>query len=308
MKENPVDVIFFQTADAYKYSEMLAMTSRTVIEYCRRHNYSYESYTGVKRGPHGWQASYNRIYQLQEIMDRGFRGWAIHMDADAYIVDLDFDLGGYLSDKGQYSAILTPSMATDHHWDINDGVALINLGHPIGREIVAGWRAGFDRVTDETLVAATDWLHADSDQDIIQTMLRLREDIATTVYLQSTDLINSSFATFIRQHLRGYSPNFHHRMTSIAEEVDRVLGITHNGHSTVSPDIAWASITAIEILYEALLGRAADEEGTENARRHFADVGFATGLRDLMQTFLSSDEYHDAARRRNNPVSAPAKH
>jgi hypothetical protein len=280
-----VDITIFQTADPYKYAGMLQVTSQTVTEFCRRHGHAYESYLGVKRGPWPWEAAYNRIIQLQELMDRGFRGWAVHMDADAYIVDLDFDLAAYLSDKGGYAAVLTPSMVTDEPWDINDGVGLFNLGHPLGRAIVTQWNERFAAVSDERLAAASDWIGNDDDQDLIQSMLRSDAELCGAIFLQSTDLMNSSFATFIRQHLRGYSTNFEERMEAIRRDVSAVM------LSAYVPFRAQGLDDIIEAAYAGVFGRVPDEGGRNHAKMKLLDEGVAAGLQGLLRQMIQSDEF-----------------
>ena len=280
-----VNITILQTSDPYKYADMLHLTSQTVIEFCRRHSHGYESYLGVKRGPWAWEAAYNRIIQLQELMDRGFRGWAVHMDADAYIVDLDFDLTAYLSDKSEYAAVLTPSMVTDEPWDINDGVGLFNLGHPLGRSIVMQWNERFAAVSDDRLAAAHDWIGNDDDQDLIQSILRSDPQLCSAVFLQSTDLMNSSFATFIRQHLRGYSSSFEERMEAIRREVSAVLCASNiplrvHGFDDI--------ITAV---YGGVLGRAPDQDGRNHAVEKLLDEGIINGLNALLRQMIQSDEF-----------------
>ena len=291
-----MDIVIFQSADPYKYTRMLSETSRTVIEYCRRHGYSYESYIGIKRGPWPWEATYNRIIQLNELISRDFSGWAVYMDADAYIVDLDFDLRAYLSDKRHYAAVLTPSMATDNDWDINAGVGLFNLGTAGGRRIVTEWNERFAAVSDERLAAAEDWIGHDDDQDLIQTMLRTSREIMDSVYLQSTDLMNSSFGTFIRQHLRGYSPTFEHRMAAITREVDAVMGgpdphfeVAHAAGAQAAREELHGSV--VEAIYNGILGRSADHDGAEQAVSHLLEHGVEVGAADLIRQMLGSVEY-----------------
>jgi hypothetical protein len=283
-----MNITFLQTSDPFRYLPMLSATAPTVIEYCKRHGYRYESYIGIKRGFHNWQATYNRIYQLQELMERRHSGWAVYLDADAYIVDLDFDLHSYLADKQQFGAILTPSMATDHHWDINAGVVLINLGHPIGRRIVERWRLAFDGLSDQRLLEADQWLEADSDQDFIQIMLRTDPEIAAAVYLQTTDLINSSFATFIRQHLRGYSPDFDSRLAAIVAATGEVMA---RQPGFVPPLLRATTKDVVDSLYEAILHRSPDEAGGVNAVQFIEHHGFHEGIVTIIRDIFASEEY-----------------
>jgi hypothetical protein len=85
------------------YFDMLCLSARANRAYCRRHEIAYQAFVGVKRGFHSWQATYNRIPLLQELVDAGFAGWVLYLDADAYVADLDFDLRLYLADRHSMS-------------------------------------------------------------------------------------------------------------------------------------------------------------------------------------------------------------
>jgi hypothetical protein len=78
-----LDIIVFQTADAFRYARMLAVTAPTAIEYCRRHGFRYESFVGIKRGAWPLAGLLQPHHPLQELLDRGFAGWAFYLDADA---------------------------------------------------------------------------------------------------------------------------------------------------------------------------------------------------------------------------------
>lgn len=96
-------IVFVQTADPIRYRIFLEITSQTVREYCARHGFGYESFLGIARGYHPWQATYNRIPILRRWADSGFSGWICYLDADAYIADLAFDLRAYLRQNKFFS-------------------------------------------------------------------------------------------------------------------------------------------------------------------------------------------------------------
>lgn len=229
-------VLFLQTADAAHYAPMLAITAAGVREYCRRHGFGYESFLGVKRGFHPWQATFNRIPMLEELVARGFTGWAVYLDADAYIQDLDFDLTGYLADKDDRAAIFATSGVTGEHWDVNAGVALINLGHPLGRELVARWSAAFAGHSDDALRDAAEWMHAGNDQDLLHVILRQDEAIARAVLVEPMSLLNGPRASFIRQQLRAMAPTLEARMDLLAEAVSAVLHPGGNPRTALASD------------------------------------------------------------------------
>ncbi|KKC27028.1 hypothetical protein WP12_05670 [Sphingomonas sp. SRS2] len=202
---------------------MLATTAPNVREYCRRHCLGYESFVGIKRGFHPWQATFNRIPMLAELVERGFTGWALYLDADAWIQDLDFDLPAYLADKQDRAAIFATSGVTGEPWDVNAGVALINLGHPLGRELVAQWAAGFAGHSDDDLRAGDEWFGGGNDQDLLHQILQRDSAIAGAVLVEQMSFLNGPHARFIRQQLRALSPSLEDRLRTLSEAVTDVF-------------------------------------------------------------------------------------
>lgn len=224
-------VILLQTSDADRYAPMLAVTATNVREYARRQNFGYESFVGIKRGFHPWQATFNRIPMLAELLDRGFAGWALYLDADAYVQDLDYDLAAYLADKQDRAAIFATSGVTGEAWDVNAGVALVNFGHPQGRALVESWARRFAAHSDEILRDAVEWMGYGNDQDLLHRILREEPAIADTVLIEPMSFMNGPHASFIRQHLRTLSPTLEARMEALTKAVAATL---HSNRATAA--------------------------------------------------------------------------
>lgn len=215
-------VRLLQTADPHRYAPMLAITQPNVAEYARRHGFEYESFVGLKRGAWSWQASFNRIPMLDELVARGEWGWALFLDADAYVRDLDFDLAAYLAHHAGHAAILATSGMTGEQWDVNSGVILVNLDHALGRKLVRSWAERFAAISDQQLRERREWDHRDDDQDLLQQLLREEPEIAGAVHVESMDLLNSAHARFIRQRLRAQFGSLEERMAALRDEVAAV--------------------------------------------------------------------------------------
>ncbi len=218
------DVLLLQTSDPHVYFDMLCLSARTNRAFCRRHGIAYQAFIGIKRGFHPWQATFNRIPMLHELVAARFAGWVLYVDADAYVADLDFDLRGYLADKPAAAAILTPVAPGAAWWDINAGVALFNLASAEGRWLVARWHDAFMAITDDALRGDADWALVRNDQDLLHDILRANDWLRPHVVLQSTELINASNARFIRQVLRARADGLPERMRILRQETDRILG------------------------------------------------------------------------------------
>jgi SAM-dependent methyltransferase len=235
-RRHGLDIVVCQTADPFRYAPMLAVTAPNVIEYCRRHGLAYESFVGIKRGFWPWQASFNRVVMLKEMVERGFAGWAVYLDADAYVRDLDFDLPGYLREHRGCGAIFARSGMSDHAWDVNSGVAMVNCGHAAGRRLVLLWAAAFEAFAEDELKRMPDWRGAD-DQAMLHAILRDHPDIAAAVHVESMDVLNSAHARFVRQRLRAQFATFDERLQTIGEEVAAVMrqaGVARPGSTTAA--------------------------------------------------------------------------
>lgn len=286
-----MSAIIFQTADPVRYRRMLEATSRTAIEFCRRHGHRYESYLGIKRGFHGWQASFNRIFQFLELIERGYRGWALYMDADAYIHDLDFDLDGYLSDKGDRAAIMSTIPGADQPWHINSGVIFVNLGSPVAQRLLAEWKAKYMTLSDERLMAETAMQEFDNDQHMLSEVLGSDAALHEAVHYEAPALINAIDGSFIRQHLRAYLPDVEERTRSIEVLVENVVGPREKESPThlVAPAIVAA-------IYRTLLHRDPDPEGLRTYSDKIRLEGAERGTQNLLGLMLDSEEHRNLSR------------
>jgi hypothetical protein len=216
-----LEILFIQTSDLDKYRELLNLTSQVVQKYCNTHEYLYESYLGVIRGFHPWQATFNRIPILHRLCESDFSGWVCYLDADAFVADLNFDLRSYLSDKDNI-ALIGAQGASPYWWAVNAGVLFFNFGHPLGRAIVREWHKAFTAITDEELRSA-DWGSFPDDQTLLHHVLRTMPYVENHIIVDRAQppLINYE-GRFIRQILRT-AGSIEQRADRLRAEVGRVL-------------------------------------------------------------------------------------
>ena len=278
-----MELTILQTSDAFKYSRMLRATSRTAIEYARRHGLAYESFVGIKRGFHGAQAAFNRIFLLDELIERGWRGWALYMDADAYVHDLDFDLRGYLADKQDRSAIMATILGETVPWHINSGVLFFNLGHPSGAALVKEWKRRFMEVPDERLRDVTSvWDHL-NDQTMLYQTLDQDESLRAPVLFEDAMVFNHVHGRFIRQFLNSLDGNIETRTATIEGAVREVLGSKDN----VCEDTGeWL----IAEFYRSILGRDPDP-GSRGYVELLTRQGIIPAVPEIVRSLLDSEEY-----------------
>ncbi len=287
-----MNVTFFQTADPERYRDLLLSTSRTVARYVRPRGYAQEVFLGIKRGRWPWQASFNRIYIFEELIARGWTDWAVYMDADAFVADLDFDLDAYLADKGERAAVMTPSNATQHWWDVNNGVLMFNLRHPLAHRLVARWKAAFEtRLPDALLADLQGWSNP-NDQEMLQEIIVDDAEIAAAIHFESPLLFNSLEGRFIRQVLREQIPDFPERTRVICDQVEGVLA-THDPHT--AHDLALREqekvAAVVTQVYESLLRRPPDNQGMVYYGRMIELLGPEAGARKMALDLMQSEEY-----------------
>jgi hypothetical protein len=271
---------FVQTADAYRYAEMLSYSARTVTEYARLKGYSYESYLGLKRGKHPWQATFNRVFILAELIDRNVGGWVCYMDADAWIHDLNYDLEALFSEFEGAAAVFTPSGASDHWWDVNAGVFFVNLDHPDGVRLCQEWKSAslenWHYIADRPDFP----IGGPDDQSILHEILAAEIIPRSSVRLTSKAQVNSQNAAFIRQHLRGDQASFERRAAFVRRAAHQVLARYYSLPESRDETIA----AVVEGLYLGLLGRPADSVGAQA----YHDVIMSSGPRDGVNVVADS--------------------
>lgn len=132
-----------QTCDPIsKYNRLLDLTSHINRIYAKQQGYEYEAVRALKYGSHPWHAIFNRIFILNEELEKGDVDWILYMDADAYVADLDERIESIIGEDDNASKVfLFCRGATDGNThDINTGVFFINMRHPATPHILGLWK------------------------------------------------------------------------------------------------------------------------------------------------------------------------
>ena len=204
-----MNIILAQTAAGSIHEQMLAATAPLHRAYCEANDIDFRSFVGIRRGFYPWHACYNRIEMIRDLIDDGYRGWFIYLDADTVIRQADFELRRYLGKRLDRALIAARGRPNGGRWDINDGVFFLNLGDASGREIARRWHEAFHHnVGDELLERAVEpWQHPDGgllpdDQHLLQTVLRHWPGLDEALLREEDGLINYGGGRFIRQFVR----------------------------------------------------------------------------------------------------------
>jgi len=250
----PATVTFIQTCDPFDYVDMLAASSQTVREYCRKHGHSYEVYIGIKQGSLPWHACFNRIFLLRELWQRGWRGWVVYLDADALVADQGFDLAGYLAAKRGFAAVLTPC-GWGPWWNINNGVMIFNYSHPWTEWFIARYYAMFMEHCYPVLGEAKDWGSIPHDQDLLQQILAKSELNRLHIFFEDLQLLNCT-------HVHGAD------VTPFIEQVLRIDGSVAERTGRITERVRDIVTAAPQTWRGRLLSLLSHEQGADPANCH----------------------------------------
>jgi hypothetical protein len=214
-------ILFWQTADENKYAAMLAVTANQNARYCSLKGYQYEKFLGIKRGYADWQAIFNRIIKIKELLDSGFSDWFVYADADSYVYDMSFDLQNYLNQKKEF-AFIAATGGDKRRLAVNSGVFFLNFAHPSGKKLAQLWYDAFAAVSDEYLRTSIRWMDDGvNDQSLLhQVLFRHNEEYEAASYVESESLINYD-GTFMKQALRAYYKTIYNRTENIINNIER---------------------------------------------------------------------------------------
>lgn len=204
-------IILAQSAAGPIYEAMLDATRPAHLAFCENNRVELRQFRVVMRGFHPWQACYNRILILRGLLDQGFRGWFMHLDADAVIRHPEFDIRRYFGKRQDNSLIACLGSPDAESWAINDGVFFLNMGNETAREIVRRWHSAFMvHLSDDMLRSASvPWRHPDGspfpgDQHLLQMELLRDPSLMDDMLIEEPLLMNHRGAKFIRQFLRSH--------------------------------------------------------------------------------------------------------
>ena len=171
-------VVLLQTADAYRYSKILDVSSAINKAYCQRRKIFYESFRGTIFGDKPFQATYNRVALLWFLMERGYNGWVLYLDADAAISDFEFDFTNYLLNKRKAGMcfVFHPVHEAGHplqfFGNVNAGAFAVDFSNPLVKSLILTWYSFYrEYLSSEDYARAVNWLDLMDDQSSLQRIL-----------------------------------------------------------------------------------------------------------------------------------------
>jgi hypothetical protein len=124
--------VLLQSCDE-NYAPLLEVAGPVNSSYAALHGYGYRSFVGFMSPKAG--ANFNRYHLIREEIDAGRHDWAFWMDADAIVIDLRFPVES-LIERSPEKMLIACSGTDRGEFDVNNGVFLMNLRHPLARELV----------------------------------------------------------------------------------------------------------------------------------------------------------------------------
>lgn len=222
-----LQVTILQTCDVQNYFPLLSAGRVANEQYAIKNGFDYGSYVGIKRGYYPWHASFNRLFMLKELADIGYRGWVFYIDADAYIRDQSFDLRQYLESHQDKYLIAATGGVTEERWELNDGVFLINLGHPNALRLIDLWHWHFMATPDEALRLARDWDDVTNDQTRLHDILRANPYLIEHIHVENYQFQDLGNSGFVRQVMRQAGMTLDDRIAEMRNGVAALNLLSH---------------------------------------------------------------------------------
>lgn len=166
-----------------EYAEMLKMTAPVNKAYARKWNQDLVVLQGTAYirpidkncTPPGRRVTLNKIALLLRAFERKDQyDQFLLLDTDALMYDLDTDVTTLLSDEDMVAAERVKTHDVNRTWNINAGVMLWNLHHPLSLKVIRTWKRLALRTVDEG--------NFQGDQKPLQNVLKqglLREQVSS---------------------------------------------------------------------------------------------------------------------------------
>lgn len=115
------------------YAPFLEVTGPVNAAYAAWHGYSYRQFVGLKSRRAG--GNFNRYHLIGEEIERKEHDWALWIDSDALVIDLNMPLQPII-ERTPDKLIIACRGSLLGDWDINNGVFLIRLRHPLAGPLI----------------------------------------------------------------------------------------------------------------------------------------------------------------------------
>ena len=174
--------LLLQTADSLKYRELLFASARYNSHWAASANWEHRLHIGSYVPFHPYQATLNRIFLLNELVDSGFKGWVLYIDADNLLITPP-PSHAELAERASSGKVF---WFFNHHrredpefnfFNINAGAFGIFVGDPTSNEVIKSWGRFYEHNYDAAfLQSASAWGDIVNDQQSLQLILEAFSD------------------------------------------------------------------------------------------------------------------------------------
>jgi len=173
-------ILMLQSSDQFRYKKMLAVSSKVNKTYCDNNNIVFFSSVGIRYGIYPHHAMFNRIYEINELIDKGYNGWVFYLDADSIIYRRNFDLNRKLMDlkrNSKFAWLHNVYLNNDprySHYEINDGAFALDLSSAYARLFVEIWNKVYaEYYSSNDYISASKWDDIVNDNGSFNLLLKL---------------------------------------------------------------------------------------------------------------------------------------
>jgi hypothetical protein len=256
-----------QTADATSgYKGLMDVTKEVNELYCKKWEYDYQAFIGMKRGYHSWNATFNRIYLMEEALTDSTIDWVVYLDADCFVKDLNTRFEEIIYEDGpsgnnSEKAFIFCRGSSDELYDINAGVFFMNVRHPGAAAIINIWKTYYETViTDQILYkASAPWSISCrslciQDQSLLEYVFRMYHTMGVLdKYLHTYNgdrgnrfNYNGPFIRqLIRPHMGSKGPCIEERIIDARIQVDEVLKLLYNNVASIVQTIPTVPVVPV---------------------------------------------------------------
>jgi len=236
-----------QTADHTSgYKELMDVTREVNEAYCAKWGYDYKPYVGIKRGFHPWNATFNRIYLMEEECEKKEVDWVVYLDADCFVYNPDVRLEEIIfEENNSQMGFIFCKGSSDALYDINAGVFFMNVHNRFSSHVIRIWRDYYESILSEEILykAVVPWsIHANGfyvqDQTILEHIFRMYQTLGTLhmflktyngVYQNRFNYNGDFIRQLIRPHMGANGPCIEERIVDAKVQVQTALSKLKGG-------------------------------------------------------------------------------
>lgn len=197
----PTDSIYMiQSCDPFRYVKLLNAASRFNVKWCLDNGVQYCSKPTLYIGKLPHYAMFNRIFMLNELIEIGYAGWVIWLDADGIVIDRSLDIKSFLNTARndgfafvmQHAGVIE---GIDYWHNVNTGCFFVDLSNPCARFVISKWLEFYDAVFPLNVHDNVSWNDIINDQHSFVSIIRSLDGFSEKVLHYPTELKFTFHAT-----------------------------------------------------------------------------------------------------------------